>query len=69
MEKETKNFWNTKTEDLNVGDFLKLNVLTSVVVIGTPVLIGIGYSYSKDAVVKVKEIQKNRRKNKLKIVS
>ncbi len=69
MEEETQNLWNKKISDFTVGDFVKMNVVVPIIVIGTPILVGYGYCYSKDAIIKIKEIRKNHRKNKLKIVS
>ncbi len=69
MEEETKSFWTMKTSELTVVDSMKMSFISSIAVIGGPLLIGIGYSHGKDAVVKIKEICKNRRKNKLNLVS
>ncbi len=67
--KEEKNFWNKKTTELTVVDSMKMSFISSIAIIGGPLLIGIGYSHGKDAVVKIKEIRKNRRKNNLNLVS
>ncbi len=64
----TKNLLNKKMSDLTVGESMKVTAVTPIVVIGGPVLIGLGYSYSKDAIVKVKELRRNHRKSKLKTV-
>ncbi len=65
----TKNLLNKKMSDLTVGESMKVTAVIPIVVIGGPVLIGLGYSYGNDVVAKVKELRKNHRKNKLKIVS
>ncbi len=64
----TKNLLNKKMSDLTVGESMKVTAVIPIVVIGGPVLIGLGYSYGNDVVAKVKELRRNHRKSKLKTV-
>ncbi len=68
MNEETKNLWNTKADELTVGDILKINAAVPILMIGCGLAAGVVVVASEKVVTKFRTIRMNRNLNKIKIV-
>lgn len=61
MDEDTKTLWNKSTNDLTVGDAVKLNIVLPIILIGCVVTSCVVISVSSKVTTKFQTVRKNRR--------